>query len=302
MKKRRMICLLALLMAICSGCSRETAQPAPVQTEAAETVPEQTMEAPEAAVVETTAETQGKPAEKIFETQYISLQVVHDNVESLHHESRAEGARIVERFFMVYQDAELDLFRIYYADEWHGNYLGVLAVDGEDIPVTVDVPEYKEGFFADREAEDLYYDLMSTLNGILSDIQKDDRFSSGEKVNIETEEKTLSYWKFELPSGMELEESGTDGAYQAVFHGFVNSKRYKLYTVCVGDVPLSTVLGTYTVNGISKPVSVESEELPATDRWKDEDVLTLYQMMDSINDVIQTIVGSEGFSEQTVTH
>ena len=54
------------------------------------------------------------------------------------------------------------------------------------------------------------------------------------------------------------------------------------------------------VNGVPEVVSVESEELPPTDGWSDGSVLELYKMMESINDVIQTIMGSEGFSEQVL--
>ena len=52
-----------------------------------------------------------------------------------------------------------------------------------------------------------------------------------------------------------------------------------------------------TVNGEQKPVVVGNHDLDAYEMWSEEEKLIIYNMMNSLNDVIQSIVSHENFSE-----
>ena len=54
--------------------------------------------------------------------------------------------------------------------------------------------------FVNDGSRAIYYELMENLNSVIMAIQNDDRFSSEEKVAVETEEKQISYWNFSLPA------------------------------------------------------------------------------------------------------
>lgn len=287
-----LVCMM-FVAALLVGCSQGNTQPEPTEIQALQTTLAEPSDASEP-TVEETAE-----SEKTIETAYLPVQISGEYVQNLEHRRVTEDSRAMEIFTMVKDNTEVELFRIYFDEEETGSYLGSLEVDGEEIPVTLEVPEYSDEMFADEESRTVYYELMDTLNGVVETIQQDDRFSSNEKIPVQTEETQLSYWNFTLPAGMEQEESTEAGNYLATFYGNVNGSRYKLYSVALGEVTLRTVLGTYSVNGVPCTVSVESEELPVTDGWPDNAVLELYKMMESINDVIQTIMQSEGFSNQT---
>lgn len=301
-KKKSLLACLAgtfLIASVLVGCSQSEAPTTP----AAETVQETVAVTTEEAVQETaepTVATADAVMEKTFELSYLPVQLTGEYVQHLEHQNLTEGGRTVDVFTMVKDEVQLELFRFYFNDRWTGNYLGALTVDGVEIPVTLSVPEYTEDMFVNDGSRAIYYELMENLNSVIMAIQNDDRFSSEEKVAVETEEKQISYWNFSLPADMEPEESTEDGKYQITFYGTVNGMRYKLYSVAVGGVPLRSVLGTYMVNGVPEVVSVESEELPLTDGWPEGSVLELYKMMESINDVIQTIMKSEGFTEQVL--
>lgn len=72
-----------------------------------------------------------------------------------------------------------------------------------------------------------------------------------------------------------------------------------LYRVCIGEEQAKSFLGYYEVDGVKKPVSVETFELGEWDSWSEDDYAAAYRMMDTINHVIDTIMSSEQFSTET---
>jgi len=52
------------------------------------------------------------------------------------------------------------------------------------------------------------------------------------------------------------------------------------------------------VDGVKKPVSVESFDLGERETWSEDDYAAAYQMMDTINHVIETITQSKQFSTE----
>lgn len=287
---RRLAAIILAFAFICAGCAAETpAEETAAVTEA--TV--QTVQPPE-----TTAATQPPAQDLLVETQYLSVQIPADYGKDMVYREVTENGIAMEIFSMVLGEEQRELFRIYFGDTQTGNSFGILNVDGTDLSVTVSVCEYSDSAFADQEDQERYYTLMDSLNVVLEAIRNDSRFRNEEKVVVETEEKQMSYWNFSLPEGMELEETQENGQYRITFFGNINGETHTLYRVAVGDETLRTVLGTYPMDGEQKPVSVESCDLPVTDGWEPATVTELYKMMDSINDVIQTIMESEGFREE----
>lgn len=258
----------------------------------------ETAESQEAA--ETTAATKPAIACATIETAYLPVQFPEQYMENMEHREVTEGEAAMEIFTLTKEDTQLELFRIYFGDVQTGNPVGVLNMDGREIPVTLSVCEYRDDIFTDAETRDLYYDMMDGLNTVLSSIQNDSRFSNEEKIIVEKTDNQLSYWKVSLPQNMEWEELEAGENYVVTFYGNVNGEKVKLYAIAMGDTPLKNVLGTYMVDGAAKTVSVESYELPEVESWPQSSVTELYKMMETINDVIQTIMTSENFSDEAV--
>ena len=71
-----------------------------------------------------------------------------------------------------------------------------------------------------------------------------------------------------------------------------------LYRVCIGEEQAESFLGYYKMDGVKKPVSVESFDLNERDDWSEDDHAAAYRMMDTINHVIEVIMQSKQFSAE----
>lgn len=107
----------------------------------------------------------------------------------------------------------------------------------------------------------------------------------------------MRFWSLTLPDNVMWEESETNGVYRVDFYGMIEDKRIDLYFVGLGEMEADTKLGYFTVDGVQMPIMVGNSELVAFDSWSKEDQRVIYDMMDSINLVIQQIVACDQYSD-----
>ena len=248
-----------------------------------------------------------------IETAYGTLEYPKEHKEDLRHVEVTEGDVTMEVFYMVMGEKEWELFRIYFNDPESGNLLGYLVISEKEIPVTVATCEYAEDTFPDEEGWAKYSSMMGGMNSIISSIMADKRFqeyipSTSEQESREPETQpqqpekklvdvALKYWTVKLPEGITVQEKDNAEGYEAVFRGKIGSDELVLYTVRIGEEPLESVIGNYTLNEKNLPFSVEIGAEIQTAGYQDAELETLYEMMDSINMVIGAVTADANYTE-----
>lgn len=232
-----------------------------------------------------------------IDTPYLTLKFPEQDSAALLHEEEHVGDAVVEVFYMKTEGNDLPLYRIDFGDENLGEWLGVIKTDTEEIPVTYTVFSATEEELQQLGVNlETYSVLMNDFNVLLNCIYEDSRFSS-EKENDVVEEKEieLMYWNVTLPESISCSENVMDGNYQADFYIEIQGEQVNLYSVYIGDEQAETILGQYKIEDRWEPISIESYDLRNSE-LSDEELLTAYQMLDTINDVIETISKSKQFT------
>lgn len=233
-----------------------------------------------------------------IETVYGTLEFPEDLSANMRHVEATEGDIAMEVFYMLGTNGERELFRIHYADAQVGIHLGYLNTDNGEIPVTYSICEYSDEDFADEEDKKLYYSMMDAFSVIMNSIYADERFSETRAVEpVGTQEVKLRYWTVTLPDNVLFEETVDGDTYRVDLYGEVSGERIDLYFIGLGDMEAETILGMFTADGVQKPVAVETHSLDGYEGWPEEERTVIYQMMESVNDVIQVIVSDKNFSE-----
>ena len=143
-----------------------------------------------------------------------------------------------------------------------------------------------------------YGECMQAYNFMMDGIKADPRFVAERPLAVgENREVKLKYWTVTLPGKMLVQESGKAGNYEAVFFAEVTGEMVLLYRITIADEPVGSLLGYFEIDGVMKPISIESYELAERDSWNDEDYAAANRMMDTINDVIRQVTSSEKYSE-----
>ena len=270
------VCMVLVLTFIlsCAACANEEVQE-PLR---ATTVP-----------VETTVS---------IETVYGPLKFPKELYDKLRHMEVTEGQIAVEVFYMICTQGEREAFRIYYADPGSNTCFGYLQTDSGEIPVSYRLCEYEDTEFENEEDRKLYYDMMSAFSVVMNSIHEDPRFSETRSVaSVGNREVQLRYWTLTLPENIQCTETEENGEYLAVFYGEVSGDRIKLYTIGLGDMEAESVLGWYTADGVQKQVKVQTHSPDAYENWSEENQIVIYEMMNSLNSVIQIIVSDANFSD-----
>lgn len=240
------------------------------------------------------------PACKI-NTPYIDLVLPVELEKVISSDESAYGSIYTRGFYMSYGEKELPLWRVDFGDANAGDWVGLLKTDKGDIPVTM------TGFAIDaeelaalgEEGSQLYSVCMQAYIVMQDGIMSDSRFSPdrplavGEDTSVE-----LTYWTVTLPNTMTVSENTADGNYEAVFSAEVVGEMVPLYRVCIGELQAESFLGYFEIGGVKQPVSVEAFELAERANWSEDDYAAAYRMMDTINDVINTIMSSKQFSTE----
>lgn len=232
------------------------------------------------------------------ETVYGPIQFPEVLAGKMHHEEAVEDDIAVEVFYMVSSIGNLEVFRIYYADPDVGARLGYLTTDAGEISVTYAMCEYADEDFPTEEDRILFYNMMAAFTVVTDSIQKDERFSELRAVEqVNSSETKFRYWNVTLPENVKYEENEMDGIYRVDFYAIMGDMRVDLYYLGIGEMEADTVLGYFAVDGYQKPVVVGSCNMDEYDSWSDEEKLIIYNMMDSLNGVIQDVVTHKNFSQ-----
>lgn len=234
-------------------------------------------------------------------TPYITLKFPEKDSEALIYEEEKTGDTITEVFYMKTEGEDLPLYRLDFGDENAGDWLGIIKTEEKEIPVT-----YTVFTLSDEELEKLgkqeetYTELMNDFNVLLNSIHEDSRFSSEKEIDLGKDVNLkLTYWDLKLPEKITCSETVTDDAYQADFYTEIKGDQVNLYSVYIGEQQGTTILGQYKIDGVWKTISIESNDL-GNDKWSDEELREAYQMMDTINSVIETITKSRQFSDEEI--
>lgn len=233
-----------------------------------------------------------------IETTYCTLAFPEDLFENLRHMEVTEGNIAMEVFYMVSEAGEKELYRLHFADAKIGTLMGYLTTDNGEVPVSLSQSEYEDTAFKDEEERKLYHDMMDAISIVMSSLRANPQFSETKAVApVGEREVKLRHWKVTLPENVQYTESEEAGNYIVEFYGEHNGEIINLFMVALGDVEAETTLGQYTVGGVQKPVKVQTYSLDEYAAWSEEEQTVIYNMMDSINTVIQTIVADKNFAE-----
>lgn len=237
---------------------------------------------------------------EVIQSQYVDWYVPSECMEFLKYENEVHNNMVADMFSMKVGTAEIPIFRFDFGDENAGDWLGLLTIGEEKIPVVYTVFMVSdEELAAISGAEEAYYLLMDVFNGMVKDLNANKNFSADKPVNMSgnKQEVVLTYWTVTLPTEMSCYETNENGIYQVAFYGDIQGERIPLYQVNIGDTSAEGQLGLYRVNGEEKIISMICSGIPSRADWNDDDYAAVYLMMDTINDVIQQIMSSESFSE-----
>jgi hypothetical protein len=230
-----------------------------------------------------------------IQSEYLVLKFPAEYMDYLNHEELTSSGRIVEHFYMVWQDASHELFRLYFGDETMGSPVGYLHTDDGVVPITIMVMESPENM--DEETENLYYGMMKCINTVLESVYADKRYSEYSSFHAgDYVEVTMQYWSVTLPANIVCEEMTEGDVYCANFYGKVAGTRILLYTIKLSNEKVTPALGTMEIDGQIKTVSVSVEGMAQISTLSETDQDIAYSMMDTINDVIEQIVASEFFA------
>ena len=234
-------------------------------------------------------------------TPYIDLLIPMEVAEYITNDESTYGDVYTHAFYMNYGGNELPLWRVDFGDPYAGDWVGILQTEQGDIPIVM------TGFaISDEELEALgeegarlYGECMQGYIVMVEGIMSDPRFTAERPLEIgEDTGMELAYWKVTLPDKMKVQENSESSNYTATFSGEVAGEMVLLYRITIGDTQTGSFLGYFKVDGVKKAVSVESFDLVERDSWNEDNYAAAYRMMDTINDVIDTIMQSKNFSTE----
>ena len=231
-----------------------------------------------------------------IEMTLVTLDFPEALVGNIRHVGVSQDNVTMEIFYMLGKTGERELYRLVFGNINMGTHVGYLTTENGEVPVSVLFVEYAETF--EEEDRILYGRLTDAFSTMMNSLSEDPRFSETERVMpIGFREAKLKYWTVAIPENVQFEESGQGEGYRAEFFGIADGKRVPLYALLLGNAENpDTVLGYYTVDGKKLELSIITYDFGAYDNWTEESKAIIYNMMSSINTVIDTIVEDENYS------
>lgn len=235
-----------------------------------------------------------------IQTPYIDLQLPLELEEIITNDESTYGEIYTCGFYMNYGGEEVPLWRVDFGDAKSADWIGRLVTDAGDVPVAMTGFAITDAELAalGEEGSLLYGECMQAYSVMLEGIMADSRFTTeralaiGEDTNVK-----LQHWTVTLPNKITVQESSNSGIYEAVFTGEIVGEAVQLYRIRIGGEQIGSQLGYFTIDGVKKPLYIESFALEERDSWTLDDYETAYRMMDTINDVIKAITSSKNYSE-----
>lgn len=242
-----------------------------------------------------------KPSETVeqikIDTAYVPLYFPGTYRDYLLHEQQREGNVIAECFYLSYQGTKTEVFRIYFGND-RLPADGYLHTEQGVISVSVLAANTANVQFVNEEARDLYYRLLEQMNTAVETVRADSRFSENSGVAPETQELSVFDRTLSLPSGIECEQTQEGELLRAEFYGTVSGQRVRLYCITLGEAQSDAVIGYYSVDGTYKSVSVLPDELIYLDGMSEEDQMSVLALMETLNEVVQSIMSSDNFTQE----
>ena len=252
-------------------------------------------------ILQNDSETDDAVATVEIKTTLALLKFPEKLIDNMYYEEVHEGNELHVIFYMVRQNGEWEIFRIIFGDDTIGTLMGYLETDSGEISVSYLLAQHSGDDFSEDEDWDWYYKMMDAVGVVLLSIQENNEFhENGSVKNIGSHEATFRYWKLNVPSNIHYNESEENGSYCIEFYGQIGEEIVELYTIALGHLPTGVNFGSYTVNGKSVPVMIATCDVTEYDHWTDVEKDTLYQMMDSLNDVIAQIRSSKLYSDPSI--
>lgn len=293
LKHSWLLVLIFLVAGLLISCSKQEIQEQTLAVEPPEqtTVSEDNSVAADADVLNT-AEVM------VIDTTVCQLHFPISYGDYMSHREVIQDHVVLEVFYMVYEEIQMELFRIQFDSQETDHDIGLIETESGNLYVTVSVCEYAEDDFENQETYELYQSIIGCIDTVLGSIQTDSRFSKKDEIQVNVSDNTLRYWSIELPENMVWEEMEGEESYRVAFFGNIKNQKIKLYEVAIGGSELSSHLGYYKIESQYSPVSIESFDLPSTEGWNEGEITELYIMMETINSVISAIVADENYSTE----
>lgn len=242
----------------------------------------------------------GKISTMDIQTTYVTLQYPKAYRKFLKHEEILDGTDATEVFSMVYQEKEIELFRLFLTSEESENAEGYLNTDNgvlcialqpaqADPDVFIQNPDSEESE-KDTEMESLYYAMLDGMGIVLDSIKQDSQYSSLKEIaENQKQDAKILYWDISLPTNITWEETSEEDIEQVTFFGKVGEKTLRLYTISLEEDQAESSIGQYVIDGQAKSINVTGYDLSENGALSEEEKAVAYTLMDTVNDVIQVI-------------
>ncbi|MBP3371356.1 MAG: hypothetical protein J6L88_02395, partial [Clostridia bacterium] len=233
-------------------------------------------------------------------SSYVTVDVPRELRDDLACWEETDGA-VTHQIFALENDGNpLEVFRIVYGDASVGQLQGYLHTDAGAVPVTLVIADYESiEFPLGEDIEDIrptYFSIMENIGVVLESIRADKRYSvSNTALAEQTHALKLSYFKVTIPAAIQCREAETESGYEATFYATIGGNEVVLYRIVIGDTDEGNCIGLWKLNGESRPVYVQTIDPDVMDSLPEADQATVAVLMESINDVVQTVTGSKDF-------
>lgn len=242
----------------------------------------------------------GKIPTMDIQTTYVTLQYPKEYRKFLKHEEILDEADAEEVFSMVYQEKEVELFRLFFTQEESENAEGYLNTDHGVLCITLQPAQIDPDIFIqdpdseesekDTEMESLYYAMLDGMGIVLDSIKQDSQYSSLKEIaENQKQDAKILYWEIQLPTDITWEETTEGNVEQVTFFAKAGEKTIRLYTISLGEDQDQSSIGQYLADGQAKNINVTAYDLSENEVLTEEEKAVAYTLMDTVNDVIQVI-------------
>lgn len=235
-----------------------------------------------------------------IQTKYAALQFPAEYADYIRHEEMLDGTDAVEVFSMLYEQKELELFRLSFTQEEKENAEGYWD-SGEDLLcVSISISTLEPDAFLclqdtgewenDVKMESTYYSMLGQMSTVLQSVKESPnyRIIKTSSANANAEERML-YWDVTLPADVCFERSDEDGVEAVRFFAQLGEKQIDLYTIALENQQTDSAIGRYSANGKTVYVAVEVSGGIENEALSESEREYVYTLLEGINDVIGVI-------------
>ena len=135
-----------------------------------------------------------------------------------------------------------------------------------------------------------------SANSTLSNVESSQLESENyEMLDIETDYCVLKY-PSQWEKYLEVKDDTTDGVFTKTFLCNISNLNIKMFEIHFGKSEIGDLVGYITTGDEKTPVYVEYGEFSGDNSLSKDDETIIYAMFEGVNDVVQSIKKSNGFS------